>query len=254
MRMGVCHARGSVLAGVARGPYLAAVTHPNPDGAPMRTLTRPRVSSPTRALFVFLGAAAPAVLFAAGPNPAAAQSMALGGVAGLTRSRQLLERAPDSQRRDGFTVGAWVDVPTPAPLLHVLAEASYARRGGRFPLAGPSGVTGEVESDWITSTVAPTLRVGVGPVAAYVYGGPTLELHARTRSAAALRNAYATPSDQAFSATAGAGLEGLVSSWSFRGEVRVVEGLSAAYSGSGGDIRHRSLEVVLRVGMERGRK
>jgi hypothetical protein len=144
--------------------------------------------------------------------------------------------------------GAWVDVETPKPLLHVLAEAAYARRGGRFPLAGPSGLTGVVESDWIAVTVAPVLHVAAGPAAAYAYGGPTLEMHVRTRTAAELGNAYATPSDQCLSVTAGAGLEGRMDGWSVRGEARVVQGLSSSYSGSAGDIRHRSVDVLLRVG------
>jgi hypothetical protein len=207
----------------------------------MRTLTSPMVSLP-----------AVAVLLAAAPGPARAQSVVAGAVIGVTQSRQLVQQESDSESRRGFVAGAWVDVETPEPLLHVLAEAAYARRGGRFPLGGPGGLTGEVESDWLAATVAPALHVSIGPVAAYAYGGPTLELHVRTRSAAALRNAYAIPSDQSFSVTAGGGLEGRMGSWSVRGEARIVEGLSSAYSGSAGDVRHRSMEVLLRVGKRRG--
>lgn len=236
----------------------------------MRTLTIPRVPSAAplrlpaaramvaaafratparaaRALVVPLLAAA----MAAAPIPVASQSVTLGATAGLSRSRQILERESDSDPRDGFVAGAWMDVQTPQPLLHVLAEAGYAQRGGRFPLAGPgglTGLTGTVESDWITFTTVPVLHVAAGPAAAFVYGGPMLELHVRTRSAAALRNAYATPSDQGFSAIAGVGLEAHTAGWVVRGEARVVEGLSAAYSGSAGDIRHRSYEVLVRLG------
>jgi len=179
---------------------------------------------------------------------AAAAQVVVGGVAGVARSREILARGSNSETRGGFLAGAWADVQTPAPLLHVLAEAAYARRGGRFPLGGPAGLKGDVESDWLAATVAPTLRVGAGPVAVYVYGGPTLEVPMRTRTAAALRTAFATPSDQVLSATAGAGLEVRWSRWSARGEARIVEGLSTAYSGSAGDFRHRSVEVVLRMG------
>jgi hypothetical protein len=193
-----------------------------------------------------------AALLAAAPSPGCAQSVVVGGVAGANRSRELLERASDSEPRTGFVAGAWVDVETPKPLLHVLAEAAYARRGGRFPLAGPSGLTGVVESDWVAVTLAPVLHVTAGPVAAYAYGGPTLETHVRTRTAAELSSAYASPSDQDFSVTAGAGLEGRMDGWSVRGEARIVQGLSSSYSRSAGDLRHRSVEVLLRVGRKRG--
>ncbi len=207
----------------------------------MRTLARPMVSLLALATLVVVS-----------PLPSRAQSVVVGVVAGANRSREILKHASDSESRSGFVAGAWVDMETPKRPLHVLAEAAYARRGGRFPLGGPSGLTGEVESDWVAVTVAPLFHVGIGQVAAYAYGGPTLEMPVRTRTAAELANAYAAPSDQGFSVTAGAGLEGRMDGWSVRGEARIVEGLSSAYSGSAGDLRHRSLEVLLRVGKRRG--
>lgn len=207
----------------------------------MRTLSRSTV--PLLAL---------AALLVLSPSPSRAQSVVAGVVAGANRSREILKHASDSESRSGFVAGAWVDVETPRPILHVFAEAAYARRGGSFPLAGPSGLTGEVESDWVAVTVAPVLHVGIGPVAAYVYGGPTLEMPVRTRSAAELQNVYAAPSDQGLAVTAGSGLDGRMKGWSVRGEIRIVEGLSSAYSGSAGDLRHRSVEVLLRVGKRRG--
>ena len=191
-------------------------------------------------------------LFPATPGASSAQPVVVGAVLGRAESRELRERAGDSDLREGLVVGAWADVETPARLVHVLAEAVYARRGGRFPLGGPGGLSGEVESDWLAATVAPLLSTGIGPVAVYVYGGPTLEVPVRTRTAAALRSAYATPSDQGLSVTAGTGLEARWGRWSVRGEVRVVEGLTSAYSGSAGDVRHRSTEVLVRVGKRRG--
>lgn len=232
---------GTTSLAVISVPTFLADLHPNADGAPMRTLTRPLVS--LVALVASLAVAA---------HPASAQSVVVGGVAGVSRSRQLRDRAADSSSRTGFVAGAWVDVASPVAPLHFLAEAAYARRGGTFPLGGPAGLTGDVESDWLAATVAPMLSAGIGPVAVYAYGGPTLEVPVRTRTAAALRTAFATPSDQGLSVTAGAGLEARWDGWSVRGEVRLVEGLTSAYSGSAGEIRHRSTEVVLRVGKRRG--
>lgn len=217
----------------------------------MRTLTNPRVPHPSAIWILPWVTVVAAAVLAVAPIASAAQAVTVGGVAGLSRSRQILERSSDSDPRDGFVAGAWMAVETPKPLLHVLTEAAYARRGGRFPVAGPTGLTGNVDSDWVTFAAAPMLRVAMGPVAAFAYAGPMLELHVRTRSAAALRNAFATPSDQGFSAVAGAGLEGRLQGWSVRCEARVVAGMSPAYSGSAGDIRHRSAEVLLRVGRRR---
>jgi hypothetical protein len=182
------------------------------------------------------------------PFRAAGQTILAGGALGVVESRQLRERAADSETRTGFLAGVWADVLTPARPLHVLAEVAYVRRGGTFPLDGPSGLKGDVEADYLSTTVAPLLWLGVGSIGAFLYAGPTFETPIRTRSAAELRAAYANPSDQGISATAGAGLEWLGPRWVVRGEARVVEGLSSAFSGAAGEYRHRSIEVLLRVG------
>jgi len=182
------------------------------------------------------------------PHRAGAQSILAGAVAGVVESRQIRERGADSDARTGFLAGAWADIPTPALPLHVLAEVAYVRRGGTFPLGDPADLLGDVEADYLATTVAPLVRIGIGLFAAFVYAGPMFETPLRTRSAAALRTAYANPSDQGISATAGAGLEWLGPRWVVRGEARIVEGLSAAFSGPAGEYRHRSVEVLLRVG------
>lgn len=213
----------------------------------MRTLTTAMVSLAT-------GATATLVLLALllVPDTAAAQQqVTTGGVAGLVRSRQLAEGGEESEPRTGFLVGAWVEVGTPVRFLHVLAEAAYVRRGGRVTVGGPAAVVGEVESDWITATVAPVARVGNGPGSVFVYAGPTLEVPARTRTVAPLQNRYATTSDQAFAVTAGAGLGVHRGRWEVRGELRHVEGLTSVYSPSSGGIRHRSTEMVVRLGRAR---
>ncbi|MDP2954866.1 MAG: hypothetical protein Q8N53_00480 [Longimicrobiales bacterium] len=187
-------------------------------------------------------------LLPATPVTSAAQPVVVGGVLGRAESRQLRERAEDSEPRAGLVAGAWLEIETPTRLVHVLAEGVYVRRGGTFPLGGPGGLSGNVDSDYLALTVAPSLHVALGPMAAYAYGGPTLEMPLRTRTVTELGNAYANPSDQGLSVTAGAGLEARASRWVVRGEVRIVEGLTSAYSGSVGDFRHRSTEILVRVG------
>jgi hypothetical protein len=206
----------------------------------MRTLTKPMVSLAVLAALVALPS-----------GHSAAQSILVGGVAGRAESREVRDRAADSDTRSGFVVGAWTEVTSPVPFVGALAEAVWVRRGGAFPLGGPAGLRGDVESDWLAMTVAPVLRGGVGPVHLYVYGGPTVELPLRTRTAAELRSAYAAPTDQGFAVTAGAGLGVRSGRWSVQGEARRVEGLSTAYSGSAGDVRHRSTELLVRVARSR---
>lgn len=213
----------------------------------MRTLTTAMVS---------LAAGATATLVLLGlllvPDPATAQQRVVtGGVAGLVRSRQVADGGEDSEPRTGFLAGAWVEVGTPVSLLQVLAEAAYVRRGGRVAVGGPADLLGEVESDWITATVAPVVRLRGGPAALFAYAGPTLEVPARTRTVAQLQNRYASPSEQALSVTAGVGVGVQRGRWEVRGELRHVAGLTSVYGGSTGSIRHRSTEVVARVGRAR---
>ncbi|HSG50282.1 MAG TPA: hypothetical protein VLA43_20820, partial [Longimicrobiales bacterium] len=99
------------------------------------------------------------------PGPVRAQSV-VGGMAGRTESRQLRDRGEASGTRAGNVVGVWADVQTPAAPLGVLAEGFYAQRGGRFDLSGTSGLQGQVQADLLGVTVAPLLRMGVGPLSA----------------------------------------------------------------------------------------
>lgn len=209
----------------------------------MRTLTTAMVS---------LGLLAALLPPAAREAAAQEGAVVVGGSVGTVRSRQLEDRGEGSDPRTGFLVGAWVDVATPARFLHVLAEAAYVRRGGRVALGGPSGLVGEVESDRLTATVAPGARLAFGPAALFLYGGPTLEVPARTRTVAQLQDRYAAPSDQSLAVTAGVGLGVRRGRWDVRGEVRHVEGLTSAYDAAGRGIRHRSTEWVVRVGRARG--
>lgn len=198
----------------------------------MRTLTRVLVSLA-------------AVTFV--PGVAAAQSV-MGGMVGYVGSRQLRDRADDSATRTGALVGAFVDVETPVGPLGILAEAFYAQRGGRLELGSSPGQQGEVQADVLGFTVAPNLHVGFGPVSAYAYAGPMVEMPVRTRYTDELAAAYRNPAGQILAVTAGAGLGVRFGIWSVRAEARVVEELSPAFTGDAGDFRHRSKEILVRVG------
>jgi len=198
----------------------------------MRTLTRVLVSLAT---------------LASVPCVANAQSV-IGGLAGRVESRQLRDRGEDSDTRAGAMVGAFVDVQTPVAPLSILAEAFYAQRGGRFDLGGTSGLQGQVQADVLGFTVAPTLHAGIGTVSVYAYAGPMVETPVRTRFTGELAPAYRNPTGQIFAVTAGGGLGVRSGVWSVRVEARVVEELSAAFAGAAGDFRHRSKEILVRLG------
>lgn len=198
----------------------------------MRTLTRLLVS-----------------LAVLGLVPAVADGQSVvGGMAGGVVSRQIRDPGDASDTRTGGMVGAFVDVQTPATFLAVLAEVFYVQRGGRVDLEGPAGLQGQVRADLLGFTLAPTLHVGMGPVSVFAYGGPMVEVPLYTRSSAELESAYQTPAGGVFAVTAGGGLGVGAGPWSVRVEARIVEELSPVYTGDAGDFRHRSKEILVRVG------
>lgn len=144
--------------------------------------------------------------------------------------------------------GAFIDVQTPVGPLSILAEAFFAQRGGQFDANHPEVPEGQVRADVLGFTVAPTLRVELGPASVYGYAGPMVEVPVHTRYTSDLASAYRFPAGQIFAVTAGGGVGVGVGAWSVRLEARVVEELSSAFSSDAGDYRHRSTEILVRVG------
>jgi hypothetical protein len=211
----------------------------------------PPLNLPSRGLTALLSTLFTSVLLAP-PASLWAQGVSVGAQVGLVSSRQLVRGGDPSQARSGFLAGAFVEVDTPGAWLGVLAEASFTRRGGRFALQG--GQVGEVRADYLVFAVSPVVRRRLGAVSLFVYGGPSLETHLQVRAAAELAAAYREPSDQIFSAQLGAGLEAnLAGMLRLRLEARHVEGLSPAFDSSAGEFRHRSRELLLRLGRSRAR-
>ncbi len=187
-----------------------------------------------------------AVLAVLAPRGLSAQNIrGVGFFVGDVESRQLREREDDSGSRNGIVAGAFVDVGI-AGHWSVLTETAYVQRGGRYP-ADQGG--GEVQADYLEMTVAPSWHLDIAFVGAFAYAGPTAELSLRTKYSADLAAAYQDPADQVLSATAGAGVELRIPSvYGFRLEIRHVEGLTPAFSGRAGDFKHRSTEILVRVG------
>ncbi len=192
-------------------------------------------------------ALAVSLVLLAAPASAGAQGVrGVGLFGGSVESRQTRTREDASDPRTGILAGAWVDVEVSPGLWSVLAEAEYVERGGEFAGDVDGGV---VEADYLGMTVAPEWHLDVAFVGAFAYGGPTLELSMRTRSSANLAGAYQNPAGQVFSVTAGGGVElRIPPGYGFRLEMRHVEGLSPAFTGDAGDFKHRSTEILVRVG------
>ena len=177
---------------------------------------------------------------------------AVGGHLGRTSSRQLISSAVDTDERSGLVLGAFVEVATPSDWLGVLAEASYVQRGGKVPLETVgllSQETVDTRIDYISFPVVLTARFFRDPFGIYVYAGPAVDYYTRLQTAASLADLYATEKRTVLTVVAGGGVELLVGRrWSVRLEARRMEGLSPTFDGRLGDVRHRSFELLIRVG------
>lgn len=192
------------------------------------------------------------------PPPASAQArpITVGGLAGWVQNSPVWNRDFETESVGGVVLGAWVNVPTPAPWFSVTAEATFTQRGSGTVL-DPGEVPGAlgtspIRTDYLTASVLPRGTVALGPVRLHVATGPTMDLLLRSRVDAVLDPELDDAATGVFAWTAGVGLGADVApGWVAEVEVRLVEGLGSAYSGDIGDLRNRSIEFVARVGVER---
>ena len=188
------------------------------------------------------------------PPPAHAQEIrAAGGHLGWTSSRQLWPGASETDARSGLVLGAFVEVATPLSWLGVMAEASYAQRGGRIPLEAvgmASQDTVDTRVDYFSFPVVLTARLFRNPVGIYAYAGPAIEYFSNIETLISVASAYTTEKTIVLTGVVGGGVELLVGGrWSVRLEARLMEGLTRAFEGSLGEIHHRSFELLFRVGV-----
>lgn len=186
-------------------------------------------------------------------RPVAGQLPSVGVQTGVVRSTQHRDRAGDSNSHRGPLVGVFVDPQTPVSWLSVLAELSWIQRGSSYdsmvPGSAGSVTQVQVRTDYLTFTLAPTVRVSEGPVSLFGYAGPSTDILIRSRTSLELRTILDQASNQVLAAVAGGGLEvHLPGGQVVRSEVRMDWGVSAAYSGSSGDVKYRSLEILVRLG------
>jgi len=171
---------------------------------------------------------------------------AVGGFAGWVEGRQVIGRQGPSDTRSGLMGGAFIDVATNASWLDVMAEAYLVQRGGNVPL---DSLTAEVQVDYLAFAVLPKVRFELGPLSAFVYAGPNLDYHLRTRAGGELADVYRQFSPMVFGVAFAGGLEiDVGESGSLRLELRHDEQLTGAFPDAPTDVHHRSNAIVLRYG------
>lgn len=189
------------------------------------------------------------MLLAEGARAQVPGGVTAGVMVGRSETRVVRDRESDSEERAGVVLGAWLEAPLPTRFLTVLAEAAFAQRGGGWRSFSAGDVQLDpVRGDFLTATVAPTVRFGVGRLSVFAYGGPTMELHVRTRAGVRIERAFREPAPQTLAVTGGVGAAWRAGSWTVRAEARRVAGLSASWANEDGDFKHRGGELILRVG------
>ncbi len=182
-----------------------------------------------------------------------AQIRAVGGQLGRTNSSQLLAGGFETDERRGLLLGAFVEVATPLNWLGVIAEASYVQRGGGISLetVGLQGQdTVETRVDYISFPLLLAARLFRNPVGIYAYVGPAVDYYLNVQGEPMVADLYSLEKGTVLSGVVGGGVELLVEQrWSLRFEARWMEGLTPAFEGRVGEIRHRSFELLIRAGV-----
>lgn len=181
------------------------------------------------------------------PIDGEAQTQALGVMLGPVTSVQARSRDEGSESHAGFMVGAWIDVRTPTSWLSVTAEAALARRGAVYPFE--DGFDRQVDVDYLTGAILPTVHLPVGPLALVAYAGPSIDVLVRTGASIELQDAFRFGTGQVFAGLAGGGIQYRHGRATFRLEARVHRQFTGAFEGEFDDVRHHSTEFVFRLGM-----
>jgi len=208
------------------------------------------MGTPSRALVATVGLATS--LVALFPSACSGQiQRTLGFHVGQVRSHQIWTGPTGTGTANGFSLGINVDVPTPAPLLSILAELSLVRRGSLVwdEVADPEGVEASaVRSHYLSVPFLGKVNFRLGPTSLYFLAGPTVDLLLNTTCTQDFCSVLQDDRPTVFAATVGSGIS-MDFGDRFRTdlEVRVTEGLSNAYVVASSDVRYRSLGFLLRA-------
>ena len=188
------------------------------------------------------------------PSAAAQGTFTVGPFVGQIESRQLHSHGNDTETRSDVVLGAFVDVATPVSWLHIGVEASFARRGGDYLTTTAGGPTTQsARIDYLSVALLPTVWHDFGRFGLYMSLGFARESNLGIRSTAELAPLFSEPASEVLALVAAAGVEvSIIRAWSARLEVRELSQVSPAFRPTSGEIRHRSREFVIKVGMRPG--
>jgi hypothetical protein len=174
----------------------------------------------------------------------------VGAVVGRVESRQVWSPPGDTGARNGWAVGAFVDVAFPPNGIGAQVEGLLVQRGTTLTVdLGGEPLNTELETDYLTMPILFKARWFSGTFGVSAVAGPVLEFLLRTRADPALAGVYEFEKASSWSVAAGIGVEGLIAGKAFVGaEVRVVEGIGLAYDAPSTDVRYRSTEFLIRLG------
>ncbi len=150
----------------------------------------------------------------------------------------------------GVILGAFLDAPTMKSWLSIRVEGAWVQRGSNVSsVAGDTQLAGGIRTDAFALGIHTKYVVALGPADLHLAVGPTIDQIVRVRLDAPLRPALNRPVSTLFGATAGIGVTGVLREQYRVGlEGRLYEGLGDTRSGDFLQMRHRSFELVLRVG------
>lgn len=181
---------------------------------------------------------------------AAQSGHSFGIEAGLVRSKHKSGPEFSTTWRDGFVVGASLEVVTPISLLAVRASGRWVRRGSDYLLPSFQGpLMSPVRTDHLSFPILIGPRVSVGSLTLSALLGPQIDYLLSSRTDTNFTSRFPDEKRMEVSVAAGVGLEITLGGVGRLGaEARWVEGLTAIYEGVGPDPRGRSYELVVRVG------
>jgi hypothetical protein len=187
-----------------------------------------------------------------GPFPRGTVGVFIGRIS----SRQIWSPPFGTDALNGLTAGLWIEAQTPISFLSVRAEAGYAQKGtlvwdeGRDP---DRNAPARVRSHYLTVPIHGKVAVRVGPLRAFLFGGPSLDLLLSSRCSEEFCQFIRDEKGAVVNAAVGTGLD-----FDFPGgfrvglEGRITEGLGDAYRGEMDSARNRSTSVLARIGRMRG--
>jgi hypothetical protein len=170
---------------------------------------------------------------------------------GQLRSHQKWDHRLSTGTAKGSSLGVSVDVPTPAKLLSIRVGLGYAQRGSQVwdPTVDPEKeAVARVQSHYLSSTFEGKLRGRIGPLAAYAFLGPAIDLLLETQCSQELCSLLLDERPAVVSAVLGSGVSVHFHD-RLRGdfEVRLTESLTDAYRAPSSGVGYRSVEFLFRA-------